>query len=265
MTATYHEILSWYSSLEKEPGLAGFSEEESRAFREYYSEAGLFSLWKKAFFLEHFTYSFVKMFNYLFSGKTAPIIMDLGSGMGTQSLFFALHGARVISVDVDKSSLSILAKRKAYYERKFSKKLDISIVCRSTLGLDRHELSGIKVDGVFSVFAFNMMKPAQRLLSEISSYTAPRGRVAILDGNNLSWPSKVFPSRRREVLSPPAFLKELEINSFSVSYHSGVVALPPIFWNFNLFGAVSSLDRAIKKDNWFFPISHLIMAEKTAE
>lgn len=262
MPATIEEISHWYLSLKEELTACPFSNVQKDAFIEYYTEAGLFTSWRRAFFIQHFAPSFLRIFNFLSEGKSVPVILDLGCGMGTQSLFFAMHGAKVFSADMDELSLSIFAKRKQYYEDKLSRKLDITLIRKNAFDIVSQDLPVTGVDGLFSIFAFNMMKPPDVLLSRLSSFIRSSGRIAVLDGNNMAWLSKVIPSRRRDVLSPPAFSQQLKKNGFITVSHSGAIVVPPVLWNLNLMGAVSVVDKVFGRDNWFFPISHLIMAEK---
>lgn len=257
------DIKKWYLSIEQELSTDIFTEPERQAFVSYYSEAGLFRWWRREFFLNHFYPSFSSIFEALSPlNSRVPVILDLGCGMGTQTLFFALHGAKVFSVDMDPLSLSVLMKRKEYYEKTYSVKLDITVICKNSFDLTSEDIPSGRVDGVFSIFAFNMMQPSVILLKRICSFIKPSGRIAILDGNNMVLLSRILRSWRRDTLSPKEFVAELNGSGLIVASHKGVICLPPILWNFNLFGVVAALDSFLSNANWLFPISHLIVAEK---
>ena len=91
----------------------------------------------------------------------------MGCGTGTQSLCFALLGARVIAVDMDSQALSIFKKRIKFYEEKIGRNLNISIYNSDifTFNLSDYGL----LDGIYSLFAFNMMIPAEKLLDILTS------------------------------------------------------------------------------------------------
>lgn len=212
--------------------------------------------------MQHFCPPFGEIYNFLSEVNSGPAILDLGCGTGTQSIFFALHGAKVIAVDMDPVALSILEKRKRYYETVFSRKLDISVINKNTFELGPDDFPKGGVDGIFSIFAFNMMKPANQLLAKLCPLLNPSGKIAILDGNNSCWIYKVWPSAKRNVLSPIDFVAELGKYGISPVSHSGVIAIPSIFWNFDLLGTVGALNKMLNRNNWNFPVSHLLLASK---
>lgn len=256
------EISEWYAGLRNELKAGFLSEQEKKAFVSYYSDAGLFRWWRRTFFVQHFCPPFMAICNFLFEGNAAPVILDLGCGMGTQSIFLALHGAKLIAIDMDPLALSIFEKRKKYYERLFSRKLDITIINRNAFKLSLNDFPEGGIDGFFSIFAFNMMKPAESLLGKVCSFLKASGKIAVLDGNNMCWLSNIFPSRRRKVLSPDAFELELGKNGFYPVSHSGVIAVPSVFWNLDLLGIVEAVNRILSRNNWNFPVSHLLLASK---
>jgi SAM-dependent methyltransferase len=252
-------LWQWYSNISQELKQQFLSDAERSCFIDYYEEAGLLRAWRRAFFRQHFVKTFARASEFLLTGMERPTILDLGCGSGTQSIYFALMGARVIAVDLDTTALSILEKRIMFYENIGGKKLDISIHCADAFKFD-YGLHG-SIDGIFSLFAFNMMQPSEKLIAAIMPYLSKNTRIAILDGNNDSWLSRLVPSRRRNVWSPPVFESFLEREGFIIRSHEGGITLPPLLWNLPLLHFVEQLDAALNKI-WFFPISHLIMAER---
>jgi SAM-dependent methyltransferase len=249
----------WYRNVALELEELRFSSEERDFFREYYAEGGLLRKWRYPFFRHHLIRTFARAADFLLRGKEFPLIVDLGCGTGTQSLFLALQGARVLGVDLDVLSLGIFRKRKAYYEERLGRSLEVEILCADAFQVDYGSYGCIH--GVHSLFAFNLMQPSRGLLSRICGHIRPGGRLAVLDGNRSSWLPKIFPGRRRSVLSPEEFEDALRENGFATLHHRGGVTFPPLVWPFFPKGLLERADALLAR-HWFFPISHQILAEK---
>jgi SAM-dependent methyltransferase len=253
------EVWRWYQNVGAELELEPFLPEEREYFRKYYEEVGLLTNWGKRFFHQHFSKTFWAASSFLMEGNTRPTIVDLGCGCGTQSLFLALKGAKIIALDMDSVALSLIEKRKRFYEEKLQRALDVSIRCLNVFDVDFGAFA--PVHGLYSQFAFNMMQPTVKLLESISPHFDPRARVAILDGNNLCWLSRLLPSRRRKVCSPPQLRKEFEHRGFRIEEHCGAIVLPPVAWKLLPNGWIAKPDKFLGR-NWFFPVSHQIFAQK---
>ncbi len=225
----------------------------------YYAEAGLLRGYRRPYFRRHFCATFVRAGRFLLGGAPQPHILDLGCGCGTQSLLLALAGARVTALDMDTLALRILEKRKKHYEDLAGRPLDIGLHAGDALTFPYRDLAPLT--GVYSMFALNMMQPTSKLISALMPGLAPRARLAVLDGNNRGWLPRFYPPRRRRVWSPTEFRRELEAIGFTVREHVGGVALPPAFWVFGDRGPIGALDAWLCRD-WFFPISHQILAER---
>jgi SAM-dependent methyltransferase len=184
----------------------------------------------------------------------------LGCGTGTQSLLFALLGADVIGVDLDEEALNILNKRKAFYEDRSGRKLNLRMYKANSLDVNYANISPI--EGIYSMFAFNMMKPSRSLLEKIAPHTNNRCRLAILDGNNVSWIPRIFSSRQRPgCLSPIEFEDVLKNHSFDIISHKAGFVLPPAFWLFELGDILRRIDGFLGR-SWTLSISHQVLAEK---
>jgi predicted RNA methylase len=99
----FSEAWPLYQNVQQELKEGFLCDDECRYLAEYYQEVGLLRRWRKAFLME---------------GRQQPMIVDLGCGTGTQSIYFALKGARVAAIDMDETALVILRKRKEFYERR---------------------------------------------------------------------------------------------------------------------------------------------------
>ena len=220
---------AWYLNIPLELQDYFLTDEEKSHFAEYYHEAGLLRPWRRSFFRHHYSRTLAQAANFLFAEKQSPLILDLGCGTGTQSLCFALMGARVVAVDMDSLSLSVFKKRIHYYEQISGRSLDITIHEANIFSFDFSSIGTL--DGIHSLFAFNMMLPTIKLLDLLADNSRVGCRFAVLDGNNQSWLSKVIPSRRRDqCLSPVQLASELEKRGFRVTSQMAGFSIPPVFW-----------------------------------
>ena len=81
------------------------------------------------------------------------------------------------------------------------------------------------IDGVCSLFAFNLMQPSSRLLDVLTPNLAPDARFVISDGNRDGLYNRLFRSRR--CLSPREVGQALEdrwrqVRSLSEEFHAPV-------------------------------------------
>lgn len=254
------EIYKWYKNVIEEIS-AGYLQPEDRAyFTEYYHEAGMLRTWRRRFFMRHYAEPFADAANYLMAGPTdgARVVIDLGCGCGTQSIALALMGAKVIGLDMDRHALDILLRRKEFYQRESGRILDIEVHHGDVFKFDFESIGSIQ--GIYSMFAFNMMQPTSELLELLLPCLSIGGRIVIQDGNALSWLSKM-PGRRREVLTPHALDQELANRGFHSHELRGSISLPPAVWNLASYRLLASLDHALCK-SWFWPISYMAMYER---
>lgn len=252
----------WYRNIETEVRSGNLGARSRELMRSYYRAAGLLSPWRNGHFKHHFSETFADTCRFVLGGAVEPLILDLGCGVGTQSLYFALMGARVIAVDMSAEALEVLQCRLRIYQTLCDRELKVSVICGNSLHLDYAGLGPI--DGVHSMFAFNMMQPSGDLLDRLSPCLSGGARLAIIDGNCMSWIARLFPSRRRDCWSPVQFRSELERRGFEVVRHVGRAAIPPLAWRV-LPGAVArSLDAGLN-GSWNLAMSHHIFARRCAD
>lgn len=254
-------VWRWYQNIQYELMSLDLSQTEIDHMRDYYEEAGLLSLRKVNFFRAHFAQSFFQAAGFLLAKNPQCHILDLGGGTGTQALYLAIHGAKVTVVDMDDIALSSLRKRVASYSRLVGRELLVEGVLHDTHTFDYQNIAPI--DGVYSMFAFNMMQPSTQLMSVIQPHLSEDARLAVIDGNNLSWLSRLVPSRRRAVWTPLEFARELRRDGFQIEQHEGAIVMPPFAWRVLHQKFAERIDRKLR-GNWFFPISHQILAQRVS-
>jgi SAM-dependent methyltransferase len=230
-----------------------------RALEDYYVPAGLLRPWRQRFFRYHYTGPIAKAIEFLLPRQTAhaPVILDLGCGTGTQSLMFAACGARVISFDRSEESLAIGAARQAFYEKCFGGAFDIMRIHGDALAFDWSRVETL--DGIYSLFAFNMMQPSTVLLEKLCGRLGPGGRVAIQDGNRDSLKSVVL-RQRRNTLRPPELREALRAQGLEVKQHWPTGCIPPALCAVLPEVMIPQADAVLR--NWRVGVSHTIFAER---
>ena len=122
------------------------------------------------------------------------------------------------------------------------------------------------MDAFFSLFAFNLMKPADTLLGRMIPVLKKGGQIMIIDGNVDNLYSHIIPSRRRPwVLSPSMMKKEMERLGCRVISIETHCAIPPIAFNSMIIRNFSLMVENLIRFSGlhrFFGVSYTIVAEK---
>jgi len=253
-------VSRWYKNISVELKARFLTQDQCKYLANYYKKAGLLRNWRRPYFYQHFATPFTKAIQHLSINKLPCLILDLGCGMGTQSLFFALLGAEVIGLDADPKALSILEKRKVFYEKISCKELKIKIVYDDALSFNYKSIQPITC--VFSMFAFNMMQPSSRLIELFSEVCTFDSRLAIQDVNFASWKGRLVKSRRKsKAICPEELLAELAWHNWEVIDQEGGVSIPPIFWKILPNKVLRAIDDKLSSA-LFFPVSYLTLAKR---
>jgi SAM-dependent methyltransferase len=254
-------VRSMFDAVRLEAGAPSTPPAVRERLKAYYTDAGLLRAWRRPYFTYHYTDAIARALDWLVTerlGGRSVTIVDLGAGLGTQSILFAAQGARVISVDIDQGALDALTIRKATYEKHFGRALDIVCVCHDVLEHDFRQYGAI--DGIYSLFAFNMMQPSSAVLDRLDAAAAPGARIAIQDGNR-QCALKLLLGRRRPVLSPGEFASALEERNYRVTLHRATGCIPPLGCALMPPVVTGLMDRLLRT-NWRVGVSHQILAEK---
>jgi SAM-dependent methyltransferase len=252
-------VTSFYEGIQREADQAEAKVRE--ALHQYYLPAGLFLPTKRNFFFYHYADSFARVLEFMGGNPDSPdvtTILDLGCGLGTQSLMFAIRGARVVAIDLDGDALDILGKRRLWYSERLGRELDITCVYGNALNFDFHSLG--RIDGIQSLFAFNIMQPSRAVLDRICAILRPGGRLAIQDGNRESLWNLVL-GRRRDVLRPDELRRELEQCGMMCRYHRPTGSVPPQVCSLFDKKVIDWLDRRLNS-SWRIGVSQQILVEK---
>jgi SAM-dependent methyltransferase len=254
-----NDVWKWYKNIYFELSSNFLSKREKIYLREYYLSAGLLKKWRKNYFREHFSKPFTRACNFLFPEKSYPKILDLGGGLGTQSLFMAIRGAEVYVLDLDGFALNIHKKRKRFYEEEIQQELDVHFMHCDAFSAPYDQVGPF--DGLYSLFAFNMMQPSKELLRVLLPHMSANSKVVIQDGNVNSIVSKTLPWRRRDALSPEDLLTILDTYGYQLNELSGCVVMPPLFWFLFPKRIIRYFDVRLRV-NLNLPVSYLLLSEK---
>jgi SAM-dependent methyltransferase len=129
----------------------------------------------------------------LIEAGQSPRLLEIGGGCGTEALWFALKGARVLAIDVNEERLQVARARKAIVEQGIGRPLDVEF--RSCSLFDLHEAAGFKL--VWMEQAFHHVEPRAQVYSTIARLLAPGGHVVISEANGWNPLLQLLLFRRR--------------------------------------------------------------------
>ena len=253
-------INKWYNNIFMELKMGLLTQHERKYLAGYYEKAGLLSKWRRPYFYHHFAGQFTKMVKHFQLNKLPRRILDLGCGVGTQSLFFSLMGAEVISIDKNEMALSIFKKRRILYEQIIGRQLKIQMYCADALSFNYKSIEPI--DCVHSMFAFSTMTPSPRLITLFTEACTLDSSLAILDTNFASWKFRLKKPRWIwRVLLPKEISACLKNNGWQVKEQTGGVCIPPAFCNIFAGIVLCAIDRCLSR-TLFFPGSYVTLAKR---
>ncbi|MFH1897594.1 MAG: class I SAM-dependent methyltransferase [Candidatus Desantisbacteria bacterium] len=250
------DIINWYNNVPIEYAQGILPDPYQEKFYDYYYEAGLLNNhFKFNFFHHHYSRPLYIAISHLFRKITTIKILDIGCGMGSQSLLFALLGAEVVGIDMDSDALEIFRLRKEFYEKLSKRPLKITTYCANAFSADYTSYGPF--DGVYSLFAFNMMQPSQKLLDTICPHLNSGALFIVQDGNKNMWFNRLF--RCRAVLSKEELHDKLRERGFYDVKSIGGYAMPPVLWQIFPNQILQPMDSCMVK-NTLLAVSYLHMA-----
>jgi SAM-dependent methyltransferase len=185
---------------------------------------------------------------YLSRGGTHPKrLLDLGCGLGMQSIIFAALGWEVVGVDVAPRCIALCRKRQRYFEARLGRELAMQFVAIDFLKADPNSLGG-KCDALFSMSALAYIQPLQETVAKVSSILSSRSRVLLWDRNPGYLFLDGFGLRHRRIPRPTDVREEFSRHGFSADLLRGGCAIPRQFWRPKaLNGAIPRLNGLLKK------------------
>lgn len=167
--------------------------------------------------------------SFLMADARSPRILDLGCGLGMQSIILASMGAKVVGLDVRKEAVELCMKRKAYHEQLLGTKLDIEFVQRNFLEATPEDFRS-RFDAVFSMAAFASIRPFERTVQLVSAVLKDDAKILIYEKN----PAHPLHQLRNSPEPSPATVAEaFDREGFDRVFLEGGCALPGPFWKFD--------------------------------
>jgi len=109
-------------------------------------------------------------------------VLEIGFGLGTESLWFGLQGATVVAVDILRHYQDTANRRKEILEKSIGRQLDCEFRRVSILDLD--EEGGF--DLIWAEQAFHHLEPREAVVDKIVSLIKPEGHIVISEVNALN-------------------------------------------------------------------------------
>jgi hypothetical protein len=178
-------------------------------------------------------------------------------------LLLALLGADVIGIDLNQKLIDLCNKRKTFY-RKYCSGMKIEFAQRNVFEYDFSKHAPI--DCIYSLFAFNLMRPTHKLLERITPFLSNQGKIHIIDTNTSSIYNKIIKSRRRpDILNPSRMQMVFENAGYKTVLNESDCMVPPFLFNSNYLQKTAiKVEKIIKALNVhrYFGVSYTIIAQK---
>ena len=193
-------IWDFLDEINKELRFPAISEKNHQTLKKYYSgwDEG-FPLTKQYYYIERLA----PVVDLIKKGKIKKIL-DIGSGCGTESIFFSSLGCCVVGIDLSEERISCAEERKAYYEKILGQKLNIDFKLGSLFDASIAE----KFDASWLMEAIHHIDPPLGALKSSYDLLKENGSIVISDPNalNLLVQIKLFLKRgfsfHKKVLNP---------------------------------------------------------------
>lgn len=115
----------------------------------------------------------------LIEARPGARLLEVGGGCGTEAIWFALKGAKVLAVDVNAERLDVARARQAIVEEGIGRKLDLEFRLCSLFDLEGESL----FDLVWMEQAFHHVEPREQVYPTLARLVSPGGHVVISEAN----------------------------------------------------------------------------------
>ncbi len=186
------EIINvFYSQLQEEIGLAkGFLNDE-RLIKEYMATLGRYRTGNER---DHIPkYHFANRLRdavSLILEKMDPVVLDVGSGLGTESLLFGLLGAKVLGVDIHPVRTEVAKKRGIWYRYNIYSDLKLEFAQRDIIQFlteTKDRKGDFFPNTLLLKETISHIFPPEDFLSLAYSVLQPNGKIIIMESNPLNF------------------------------------------------------------------------------
>lgn len=109
-------------------------------------------------------------------------VLDIGSGCGTESLFFSMKGCDVKGIDLDHARTEVAKKRKEILERKLNEKLNCDFKIQSIFNLKQKKF----FDVIWIMETFHHIEPRDKFVKILPFLLKDDGYLIISESNALN-------------------------------------------------------------------------------
>lgn len=150
-------------------------EADQAVFRKYYGN------YLKSFseYTRHHLSTQVRDISDQIRAADAPKLLEIGTGCGTEALWFAYLGARVVTVDMSADRVSVARSRKQWLEQNMGLKLDVEFVEKSIFDFETED----KFDLIWMEMTYHHVEPRAAFGPRLLSLLRPGGRCHIVEVN----------------------------------------------------------------------------------
>ena len=196
---------------------------------------------------------------YCLQSNGAKTVLDLGCGLGMQSIIFSSLGMRVLGVDIREESIDLCRRRKTHYEESLGRSLDVQFRCADFLQMPKGETFE-NFDSVFSMSAFSYIQPLEKTVEKIARLTTPDSRVFLYEENSENVYARI--ARRRDVPTPTQVAHCFADFGFTVQDRRGVCALPKQLWRYTALNIpLLWIDKILRISPWL-QFSYILQLER---
>jgi len=188
-------------------------------------------------------------------------ILDLGCGLGMNSVVLASYGADVVGVDVDPRCTALAQKRVQYFEGRLGRPLHIGFV---TADFRDYDAGPEGFDAVFSMSAFSHMLPMPETVAHIASLLRRHGRVFIWD-KNPSYLGRRWSAYGALQATPEQVRGAFRRHGIVADELTGGVAVPHQLWRGGIADRLcSTVERLLVHSIWL-SFSYVLAAKRATE
>lgn len=150
-------------------------------------------------------------------------VLDLGCGLGMQSIALALMGHDVVGLDIRQSSVDLCRRRVEYFEELLDRPLSLRFECRD---FNRFATERWEFDFLFSMSAFSYIPPFEDTVANIGQLLKSNDAKVFLFEENSSHLVRRLSGRSEKVPQPDAVIEQFSHQGFEPRMLAGAGGVP---------------------------------------